>query len=58
VIFLVPLENADNYLAAVGSTEYLAKPLHAGRVLNVIARQLQRSPVDTLRESLVGASLV
>jgi hypothetical protein len=40
------------------STEYLTKPLHAGRVLNVVARQLQRSPVDTLRESLVGASLV
>jgi DNA-binding response OmpR family regulator len=52
VVFLVPLERADDYLAALSETEYLTTPLHTGRLVNVVARQLQRGAVDQTREGL------
>jgi CheY-like chemotaxis protein len=41
VLFMVALENAEAHLEVVGDSEYVTKPVHTGRLLNVVTRRLQ-----------------
>ena len=58
VVFMVELDEVETHAAALADGEYLTKPLHYGRTVNVVARQLELRPVESMRQSLAGASIV